>query len=63
MLDDYNKKVEKTASNIDRTIHIKRKTDDLIPLQQTEDDLANKKSKLDNDNDKKIVSMHAKYSK
>ena len=50
---------------------IKRKSDELVTnendekldLNNDEDDLNNKKTKIDDQNDRKIVSMHAKYSK
>lgn len=54
MLDEYNKKLDKIANNVDRTVQIKRKSE-----SDNDEDDPNKKIKTE----KQIVCTHAKYSK
>jgi hypothetical protein len=67
MLDQLKEAKQKELNSIDRTVQIKRKSDDSVINENeeklAEDDSSSKKTRTDNQNDRKIVSMHAKYSK
>lgn len=67
MLDQLKEAKQKELNSIDRTVQIKRKSDDSVINENeeklAEDDSSSKKTRTDNQNDRKIVSMNAKYSK
>lgn len=66
MLDKLNEAKQKASDSIDKTIQIKRKSDESPadqPTTETDHESLNKKSKTNENNDANIISMHAKYSK
>jgi len=60
MSTQYETKCQKELLSLDKSIQIKRKSEDSNIIEDKES--INKKSKT-NESDKKIVCMHAKYSK
>jgi hypothetical protein len=62
MLNQYNEKCQRELLSLDKSIQIKRKSDDSIFIEERDEESINKKSKI-NESDKKIVTMYAKYSK